>query len=263
MKKNKQIKSGRLVKKPSANRPQTVQPDPSNPVFAAERRALAAAERLRPAPWTEPDIIVRDRGGAQVSAFGQDQGPLPRDVERDAVIDADGNRAWAARVRSGIMRMHQDHIITAMQLEAGLDFQRAFDAAGYRSCRTTNLSGANGGSCGPEDVMAGSADARQRVRDYLVLVRYPQSAMGKAVFWMLGHGLSMDEMARSPARHGIEAGAADKAFWRGSLVAALELMGHDYQRRIAARRRMRVHADPADMPRVPEGGYPGGIAGTK
>lgn len=172
----------------------------------------------------DPDDLVFDaRVKMGLSRFGRDRGAVRRELVQDYAAP-DGRVAVVNRVKDGLDRMHRSGVISTDELEAARLFQRAFAACGYDRVKTTNLSGASGGGATLEDHMVRTASARAYVHGVRDMVGGPDSPMWTAVFWIVGHGVSMDELAQNETAQG-ESG--DRKVWSGFVRSALYLMGRD------------------------------------
>ncbi|MGB4107753.1 MAG: hypothetical protein WBK55_08165 [Alphaproteobacteria bacterium] len=172
-----------------------------------------------------PDDLVKDpRYGVPVSRFGQ-YGPRRHsdDVIRTTVLDHDGEPLPVMRFRGGLARMRSEGTINDDMLIAGAEFQRHFEICGYGHYTTVNLEGTGRGSGGLDEHMERTAESRHFVNDCLKVVGWPDTHMGKAAWWIVGVGLGLEEIASRSDLHELQS-AGDKKYWRGMIVAALEVL---------------------------------------
>ena len=174
----------------------------------------------------QPDDLIYDpKYDMAVSRQGKDRGAIVREGDTDVIFDPDGNgKVEVARVYSVLLRMLRDGMITEDMARAGAYFMAHFSIAGYQHYVSIDLASPGKGSTGGiEEHMTRTLHSRDIVRDFIEYVGYPYTAMSKALFWMLGHGVGLEKMAKNKDLHGMN-GASDARYWRAVLVSALEMI---------------------------------------
>lgn len=191
------------------------------------REAALAYENTKKFSLSQPDDVMPDpHYRVPVSRQGKDRGAILRDSEVVDVPDpTDGGAQLSiSRVRGGLERMLSDGSISEGMYRAGKFFQSRFDECGYVHYSSVDLDRAgSGGSSGIEDHLHRTHRARKSVDKILRGVGYPDSQMGKAAFWIIGHGMGLDKMAQSKELHDFK-GATDTRYWKAIVVATLQVM---------------------------------------
>lgn len=188
-----------------------------------ERDQALAERRFNEEP---DDLVYYPEAKMELSRFGRAKGSVRQPMVSE-YAEVDGSLHIVNRVKDGLDRMRETGAISPDELEAAREFQMAFRAAGYDRVKTTNLSGASGGGHGQEDHMTRTADARNRVHATAALVGGDGSPMWRAVFWIIGHGISIHDVVKRES--------GNRQVWLGFVKAALYLMGQDYKKRQKAK----------------------------
>jgi hypothetical protein len=179
-----------------------------------------------------PDDLTHDpRYAVPVSRQGIDHGAVLRDTELVEVEDPhrESGVIVAQRVRSGLSRMLKRGDISPGMAEVGARFQKHFDVCGYCHVTTVNLSGAGGGgSGGVEEALTRSVTSRKIVHHLLLATGWPDALPGKAAWWVIGHGMGLDEIAQRRDLHSFR-GETDSRYWKGAVVTALQLMEREWR----------------------------------
>lgn len=199
------------------------------PVLRVDEQLEAIRDKFR---QEQPDDYCHDpRYSVKVSRQGQDRGAIKRDAYMKSIVcPVTGDVIEVLRTRTGVQRMFSDGLIGYDQMVAGLYFQRKFEAAGYVRYSSVDLSSEGiRGSAGIEGMLDRTAEDKKIVDKFLKAVGYPNTHMSKAVFWILGHGVSMNKFSSDKGLHEMEEGS-DKRYWRGVLVCALEIMAVDFKK---------------------------------
>lgn len=189
-----------------------------------EKRAAAEGTRNEARFLPSPDdLVYYPHAGQKLSRFGRDKGTIKQDMVPE-IADVDGHVHVVGRVMDGLDRMRAAGSISPDELDAAREFQQAFRVAGYDRVKTTNLTGVSGGGHSTEEQMAGTIGARNHVLAVRDLIGGADSPMWTCVFWVVGHGISMHELARNES--------GDRKVWVGFVRAALYLMGNDFAKRM-------------------------------
>ncbi len=176
------------------------------------------------------DYVHDPRYAVPVSRFGRDKGALSRGGDMVEIADpADpGERIEVRKFRGGLAGLHASGTIDDDMLAVGADFQAHFEVSGYCHVTTVNLAGEGiGGGGGLEGHMTRTQHSRNKVRKYLDVLGWPNTQHAKAAWWIIGHGVHLEELARLKDLHDLK-GGADKAYWRAMTVAALQVMAIFY-----------------------------------
>lgn len=191
------------------------------------KEAAAAYDRAAKFNQPQPDDLVHDpRYGMKVSRFGQDRGAIVRDCDEGEIVDPANHeeRIAVRRVRSGLVRLYREGAISEEMLRAGKFFQDRFEAAGYVHYSTIDFNRVGGGNGGRvEERLCAATQDRKIVDKLLKAVGFPYSQMGKASWWIIGHGMGLEEIAVRYDLHDFT-GAKDRRYWKAMVVAALEVM---------------------------------------
>lgn len=207
---------------------------------------------FHPAP---ADQAHDPRYAVPVSRQGLDHGAVQRDTEMVEVEDPhrENGVIVAQRVRSGLGRMLRRGDISTGMAEIGARFQRHFDVCGYCHVTTVNLGGVSGGGGGVEDALTRSMASRDIVNRLLFATGWPETLPGKAAWWVIGHGMGLEEIAQRRDLHSF-AGETDSRYWKGAVVTALQMMEREWrgwqqaEARTGARKiRFQRHFKPEDL----------------
>lgn len=214
-----------------------------------------ARENKRKFSQEQPDDVMPDpRLAVPVSRQGKDKGAIAREV--DIVLIADplqpGREIEMPKVRDGLSRMFKEGSISEPMFRVGAVFQYHYGRCGYEhyaSAPIYGLSGGRGGE-GIEGKMDGVRKSQKIVDKLLNCVGGRGTQMGKAVCTIVGDGVGLKNIARMEEMHGFS-GGNDFRYWRGILVAALEIMAQAYAASDKAKRsgkmRGQLHFQPDEV----------------
>lgn len=169
-------------------------------------------------------VTVIEAGTAKVKQ--KPSKPKARETEITMVADPydPGLQIEAERVRDGLSRLQSDGAISDEMYLAGRYFQQRFDEAGYLHYSKIDLMTEGSGRVFTvEDHLHRTSRARKAVDKLLRDVGYPDTQMGKAAWWIIGHGMGLERMADTKEFHGFK-GASDGRYWKAMVVAALQIM---------------------------------------
>lgn len=200
---------------------------------AADRKAEAAREgaaaKRKAAFNDDPDDLVHDpRAGQKLSRFGQDKGARRRATVTEHAGVGDEVQL-VSRVMTGLDRMRRGGTISEDEYSAAVVYQNEFDRAGYQNYVRVNLHRTGGGVS--DDIIVRAQAARDYIGHVTWLLGGGGNPMTTVVFWSLGMGYGFDAIA---AENG-----DNKHFWRGVFISAIRIMGDDYKKMLAGRRRNR------------------------
>ena len=177
-----------------------------------------------------PDDQVRDpRYAVPVSRFGKDRGAKVQDTYMSDIRSPDNENAriQVFRVRSGLGRMLKEGSISKKMFKVGAHFQRHFEIAGYCAYTTVLLDQAFGNGGGIEHHLDKTMQSRLIVNNSLKLLQWPYTQTSKAAWWIIGHGMGLEEITARKDLHDLK-GASDRRYWKAMVVAALQVMEVNY-----------------------------------
>lgn len=206
--------------------------EPIQKIKVSAREASLAYENAKKFSQQQPDDLIHDpRYAVKVSRGGLDKGAIARDVFTDTAPDPSNplKSVQVTRLRSGLGRLLADGVITQDMFEVGQMFNRHFEIVGYGHYSSMMLDDVGGGG-GIESRFEHTIRSRIIVHEMLDVVHYPYTQMSKAVWWIVGHGLGLEEMSKRNDLHDCSA-ARDRRYWIAMVIAALELMTKSYQQK--------------------------------
>ncbi len=195
----------------------------------------------------EPDDVIFDpRYKVPVSRQGKARNvPRHGDDETFKTIDDPGDEGRKVEVqyyRGGLARLAQQGTISDEMLEAGSHFQHHFEIAGYCNFTTIDLSGGGKGSnpaaWAAMQHIENTANSRAIIGDFLRVLGYPRTQVSKAAWWIVGHGVNLEDMAQKKELHELS-GCGDRRYWTAMTVAALQIMSMHFQHLYSAKARRR------------------------
>lgn len=190
------------------------------------REAALAYENTKKFSLSQPDDVMPDpHYRVPVSRQGKDRGAILRESEVVKVDDpkTPGHEIQAQRLCGGITRLYKQGAISEEMVRAGLLFQHHFERIGYNHYASVRLDTVGRGSGGIEAHYDRTLDSRLFVDAILRELNYPDTQLGKAAFWVLGHGVGLEEMTNRVELHSFK-GQNDSRYWRAVVVSTLELI---------------------------------------
>lgn len=188
-----------------------------------------------------PEILTRDpKSGLDVSAYGEDRGPIRREVIESRENVKGYGISLTRRAKDWLDKQFEKGEMSDSAYHAARDFQNKYSAAGHDRIATTNLTG-SGGGMDKEDIMTRAADARDWVEMVKARLGGVDNPMWLALVWIVGEG-------RSARSLGDEHGK-DHRYWMGVLDSALHILSDVWARRAYGRtkpRRMRGQSKGVD-----------------